>query len=98
MLKRLTVLFAILFLLTACGEQKFDGRSDQKFQTSMKAIEQTLNEEQKQNLMNTLLQISLQAALETKGDRQKIAAIIRNKLDGKTAQEVIETYQNKTKE
>ncbi|QYN44230.1 MULTISPECIES: DUF6694 family lipoprotein [unclassified Gilliamella] len=94
MFKKLLAVFVVSFVLVGCGDgsPKVDASSKSAFQASMKEISETLKGEDSDNFKKAILKIVLAASFETGGDEAKIQQILEEKLDGKTAKEILKEY------
>lgn len=88
-MKKLIIFFITLTLLTACGEKKIDASSPESFKYSVQAIAKDLNGADLEAFQQAVIKISLVSSIEAKGNDAILEKILKNKLDGKTAAEVI---------
>lgn len=89
-LKVISLIFFTL-LLTACGDPKLDGSSDEAMKKSVKVIMEELPDEKKKEFKKTLKGIYMLGALANMREgksKSEVRAIIAAKLDGKTADDV----------
>jgi len=105
-LKVVSLIFAAL-LLTACGDPKLDGSSNEAMKKSVQEIMTKLPDEKKEEFKKTLTGIYMLGALASMGSdksKEEVQAEITAKLDGKTADDVfamakeIKEKMNKNKE
>jgi len=89
-LKAVSLIFAAL-LLTACGDPKLDGSSDEAMKKSVQKVMAKLPDEKKEEFKKTLTGIYMLGALASMGgdkSKDEVQAAITAKLDGKTADDV----------
>ncbi len=89
-LKVVSLIFAAL-LLTACGDPKLDGASDETMKKSVQEIMAKLPDDKKEEFKKTLTGIYMLAALASMGGDQsqdEVRATMSAKLDGKTADDI----------
>ncbi|MBW5406851.1 DUF6694 family lipoprotein [Morganella morganii] len=89
-MKKLLAVIALSFALTACGDATLDLTSQKTAQESIAKMEKDLSPEQARELKGAITKISFQAAFATGGDEDKMMAAMKDKLQGKTAKEIIE--------
>lgn len=94
MFKKLVVVFVFSFVLIGCGDgsPKIDASSKPAFQASIKEISSNLKGEDGDNFKKIIFKIVLAASFESGGDETKIQQILKEKLDGKTAKEILKEY------
>jgi hypothetical protein len=96
MFKKLLAISLLSFVLIGCGDDspRFDLSSVETFKTSGKAVVEKLNDADKENMARILLKLSMTAGFnpENAGDQDKTFAEIKSKLNGKTAQEVLNEF------
>ena len=81
----------VAILLTACGDPKIDGSSDEAMKKSVQAIMESLPDEKKEEFKKTLTGIYMLGGLASLGSnksKEEVQAEITAKLDGKTADEI----------
>lgn len=89
-MKKLLIVLLSVTLLTACGgEKKVDVTSKESFKSSVQEIAKSLNDTEKQAFQKAIVKITLISGLEANGDETKVQEILKNKVNGKTASEVI---------
>ena len=89
-MKKLLAVIALSFALTACGDSTLDMSSPQAAQESIAKMEKDLSPEQSRELKGAITKISFQVAFASGGDEEKMMALLKEKLQGKTAKEIIE--------
>lgn len=93
-MKKLFFILLSVALLTGCGEKKLDLTSQDTFKTSAQAIAKDLKGDDQESFKKALVKITMVSALEAQGDGDKINQILKDKLDGKTAADVIKIAEN----
>lgn len=91
-MKKLIAMLVLAVLVTACGDKKVDGSTDDKLKTSLEAIKGSLADEKKKEFEEAVQVLAFseignifEAAVNTDGMQRKI----KDKLHGKTANEII---------
>lgn len=94
MFRKLVTVLVVSFILVGCGEglPKIDASSKSAFQASMKEISATLEGEDKDNFNRAIIGVVVAASFQVGNDEDKIQQILKEKLNGKTAKEIIEEY------
>jgi|SRR5699024_682992 len=69
--------------------KRIDATDQERFQQSVAAITQTLSDDDKAKFGAGILVLTAQIATESKGDDAKAAQLLKEKFDGKTAEEII---------
>lgn len=93
-MKRLIIILSIVFL-AACGDKKIDMSSKQSFNESTAEIVKTLSKEDQEKFAMGLMSVGMQSMMQANGDEQKGFELMKSKIDGKTAQDVIKEYGKK---
>ncbi|HGN1344046.1 TPA: DUF6694 family lipoprotein [Pseudomonas aeruginosa] len=93
MKKFLTVAVLSLFLI-GCGEAKFKASSTDEIKQSMQSMKEELPAEQFAQLQKAVLKTMFEVG-STKGSDQEKQQLFKDKLDGKTAKEIIEMAEKK---
>lgn len=88
-MKKLAIILMSLTLLTACGEKKIDVSTKESFGNSVQEIAKSLNEADQKAFQQAIVKITVASAFEAKGDEAQIQELLKEKLNGKTAAEVI---------
>lgn len=91
-MKKLVVLIALSVLLTGCGEKKVDSSTDDKFKESIETVKNSLTTDKKKEFEKAVQVMAFsamgnlfEAATNPDGMQRKI----KDKLNGKTADEII---------
>ena len=90
----ITILFSImLVILGGCSKKKIDSSSDERLKKSIEAVKASLNEEKKKEFEEAIQAIAFSDIgniFEAAANPDSIKRKIKDKLDGKTADEVID--------
>ena len=93
MRKLLFVLISVV-LLTGCGDKTIDASSPENLKKSISEMVSELQGDQLQSFNISMGRIMINSAIEAAGDEKKKQAIIKNKINGKTASEIIKIGEN----
>ncbi|MBI0028436.1 hypothetical protein H3S88_08640 [Gilliamella sp. B14448G11] len=93
MRKSLIALISVV-LLTGCGDKTIDASSSENLQKSISEMVNELQGEQLQSFNLSIGRIMINSVIEAAGDEKKKQEIIKSKIDGKTAAEVIQIGEN----
>lgn len=98
-LLKIILLAFTLSLLAACGQPKVDGSSDEAMKKSIEKIGKSLSEDEKKKFQQAVVAIAFSEAMSgmdmgkmmrgESPDPEEMQAKVREKLNGKTAQEII---------
>lgn len=91
-MKKVFISFIILILLSGCGDKKIDSSSDERLKKSMDAVKTSLDEEKKKEFEEAIQAIAFSETGDTFEVASKQDAALRkikDKLNGKTAAEII---------
>jgi len=93
MRKLLFVLISVV-LLTGCGDKTIDASSPENLKKSISDMVSELEGDRLQSFNISMGRIMINSAIEAAGDEKKKQEIIKSKIDGKTAAEVIKIGEN----
>lgn len=93
-MKKLVIFILAMTLLTACGEKKLDLTSEDSFRTSVVQISENLTKTEQEAFVKAIMKITIAATVEANYDDVKGKAILKEKLNGKTASQVITMANN----
>ena len=82
--------FALTLMLTACGEPTIDASSEAAMEASMEEITKDMTEEEKMKFGLAIMSVTMKVGMQNMADPEKAEEAVREALDGKTAEEVIE--------
>jgi hypothetical protein len=91
-MKKLIVLIALVALVTGCGEKKVDSSSDEKFKESIEAVKNSLSTEEKKQFEEAVQVMAFSEIgnlFEAAANSEEMQRKIKDKLNGKTADEII---------
>lgn len=90
-MKKIVMAIALAFTLAACGDnvKKVDASSASKYTESVQAISKELSPEKQVQFAQALAKISATAFAEANSDQTKAFDIIKGKINGKSADDVI---------
>ncbi|UAA39426.1 hypothetical protein KIH87_03455 [Paraneptunicella aestuarii] len=94
---RLLILVSTISFLTACGEATFDSSSDAAKKDSIQAMMEPLSSDDKQKLEEVIKGIYMINVLRNIGNdisKEEMIAQVDEKLNGKTAKEILELGEN----
>lgn len=89
MFKKIVLVLFVSLALVGCGDKKIDTSSKAAFDRSTEEIAKTLEGEKKAKFELIVTRYSLQSSVQSLGDDEKALAILKEKLGGKTADEVL---------
>ncbi|OWO79292.1 hypothetical protein B5C26_21175 [Photorhabdus luminescens] len=89
MKKVLLPLFFVSFLSACGGEPTIDFSSKAATQGSVKKMKENLSLEDSKRLDRAIMKIGMQAAFVSGDDEQKMQNLLKEKLKGKTAKQII---------
>ena len=95
---RICSLLAILICLSSCGAVKIDGSSDETFQTSVEKVRGTLSDTERQKFTRAVegfYYLVSENALSALDDSSRVRERVRKRLDGLTATELFELWEEK---
>lgn len=91
-MKKIITMAILLILVTGCGDKKVDSSTDEKFKSSMESVKSSLTEDRKKEFEEAVQVMAFseignifEAAANPDGMQRKI----KDKLNGKTADEII---------
>lgn len=91
-MKRIITMAILLILVTGCGDKKVDSSTDEKFKSSMESVKSSLTEDRRKEFEEAVQVVAFseigslfEAAANPDGMQRKI----KDKLNGKTADEII---------
>lgn len=96
-MKKLLAVAMLSLFLVGCGEPKLDMSSEETSKASMKVMKEKLSPEDAKRLDKAATRVVAQAAFLSNGDKEEMFSLMKAKLDGKTAQEIIEMGEGKAK-
>ncbi|MEG0280584.1 MAG: DUF6694 family lipoprotein [Morganella sp. (in: enterobacteria)] len=89
-MKKILAVIALSFVLAGCGEATLDMSTQETAKESITTMEKDLSPEDARELKGAITKIGFQAAFASGGDEAKMMAAMKEKLQGKTAKEIIE--------
>lgn len=93
-MKRILIALISLVLLTGCGDKTIDASSPENLQKSISEMANELQGDKLQSFNISIGKIMINSAIEAAGDDEKKQEIIKSKIDGKTAAEIIKIGEN----
>jgi len=90
LIRSIFVLFLALGVAACSSEPTFDATNDQTMEASMEEMTKDMTEEEKMELGQAVMSIAMQVGFSSMGDEDKIEKELKDKLHGKTAEEIIE--------
>ncbi|MCX8650447.1 hypothetical protein J3U21_09025 [Gilliamella sp. B2776] len=93
-MKKLSIALISLVLLTGCGDKTIDASSAENLKKSISEMANKLQDNQLQSFNISIGRIMINSAIEAAGDAKKKQEIIKNKINGKTAAEIIKIGKN----
>ncbi|QIQ20692.1 DUF6694 family lipoprotein [Zophobihabitans entericus] len=91
-MKKLLIVLLCTVFLSACGEKRIDTSTKESFQQSILAVANDLNTEDKTAFEHALTKLGFEASAYAKGSQIQRYQFLTEKLNNKTAMEVIELY------
>ncbi len=91
-MRKLIVMIALAVLVTGCGDKKVDSSTDEKLKTSMEAVKRSLDDEKKkefEDAVKAMVFSEIGNIFEASANPDGTQRTIKNKLHGKTADEII---------
>lgn len=90
-MKKLIIATVFAFILSGCGrEPTLDMTNEETAKASMSEMRKGLTPEDDQKLVALSKKIAFQAAFIAGNDRDELKRLLKEKMDGKTAKEIIE--------
>ncbi|UXM94803.1 hypothetical protein N5853_12000 [Bartonella sp. HY329] len=91
-MKKLLCMLLLTVSLAACGsgEPKADMSTNEKMEQSLDEMSKKLSPEDATKLKNAVVAISINLAMANAGDQEKTLEALKEKLNGKTAKEIID--------
>ncbi|AOE49604.1 DUF6694 family lipoprotein [Kangiella sediminilitoris] len=92
-MKKIIYLFIAVsfsFILTACGEPTIDASSEEAMKASMEEVTKDMTEAEKAQFGTAIMAVMMKIAMENMSDEEKAEEAMKEALDGKTADEIIE--------
>ncbi|HEK2897795.1 TPA: hypothetical protein SMT94_001932 [Proteus mirabilis] len=95
-MKKLLIVTALSLFLVGCGgDPKLDMTTEDTAKATMTEMRKNLSPEDDAKLQKTLAKISMQAAFVAGNDKDELKKLLMEKVNGKTAQEIIEMGEKK---
>lgn len=86
----LIIVASFAFLLSACGAPTIDASSEEAMQESMEEVTKDMTEAEKTEFGMAFMQVSMKVAMGNMSDPEKAEEALKEALDGKTAEDIIE--------
>ncbi len=86
----LLVVVGFSFVLAACGAPTIDASSEEAMKASMEEVTKDMTEAEKAEFGAAMMAVSMKVAMENMSDKEKAEEAMKEALDGKTAEEIIE--------
>lgn len=91
-MKKIITMAILLILVTGCGDKKVDSSTDEKFKSSIESVKNSLTEDKRKEFEDAVQVIAFSEIgnlFEAAADPDGVQRKIKNKLNGKTADEII---------
>lgn len=91
-MKKLIVMVALMFLVAGCGDKKVDSTTDESLKSSLEAVKSSLSDEKKKEFEDAIQALAFSEIgniFEVAANPDGMQRKIKDKLDGKTANEII---------
>ncbi|WP_392553394.1 hypothetical protein RHO14_05935 [Orbus wheelerorum] len=97
MFRKLLAVLVVSFVLVGCGDsgKTIDFSSKSSMQKSVKEMSDTLDSKDKNAFQQAIVKVAFVASLDSNDDEAKLLSLLKSKLGGKTAEEIIKEYGSK---
>ncbi|WP_392562025.1 hypothetical protein RHO12_00540 [Orbus sturtevantii] len=97
MFKKLLAVLVVSFVLVGCGDsgKTIDFSSKSAMQQSIKEMSEKLDSQERNVFQQSIVKVAFVASLDSNNDEEKLLQLLKSKLGGKTAEEIIKEYGSK---